>query len=63
MDAESNIIDDVLPLLDIITLLIVEDNPIIGIVLVALLKLVVKDRLPRISLVLLVIVLGTLNFK
>lgn len=58
MGTETNIIDEVLPLLDIIVLLMIEDDPIVGIVLVALLKLVVRDRTPRISLILLVIVLG-----
>ncbi|KAB2335065.1 hypothetical protein [Bacillus mesophilum] len=63
MISESNIIDEVLPLLDIITILIIEDDPIIGIVLVTLLKLVTEDRIARISLILLVIVLGIINFE
>ncbi|MEH7254999.1 hypothetical protein V7111_23085 [Neobacillus niacini] len=62
-ETDIDIIDDVLPLLDIITILIIEDEPIIGIVLVALLKLVTKDRIVKISLILLVIVLGTITFE
>ncbi|QFT88961.1 hypothetical protein FIU87_09915 [Bacillus sp. THAF10] len=59
---EIDIIDEgVLPLLDIITILLVDDNPINGIVLLALLKMVTKDRLVRISFTLLIIVLGSLN--
>lgn len=56
-----DIIDEVLPLLDIITILIIEDDPIIGIILVALLKLVTEDRTVKISLILLVMVLGTIK--
>ncbi|MCM3653917.1 hypothetical protein [Metabacillus litoralis] len=63
MELESDIIDEVIPLLDIITILIVEDDPTIGIVLVALLKLVTEDRIAKVSLILLVIVLGTINFE
>lgn len=47
----------VISLLDIITILIVEDNPALGIVLLILLKMVTKDKLIRISLILLIIVL------
>lgn len=63
MGTESNIIDEVLPLLDIITILTIEDDPIIAIVLVAPLKTVTKERIPRICLVLLMIVLGTITFE
>lgn len=59
-ETDLDIIDEVLPLLDIITILIIEDDPIIGIVLVALLKLVTEDRTIKISLILLVMVLGTI---
>jgi hypothetical protein len=62
-ETDIDIIDEVLPLLDIIAILIIEDDPIIGIVLVALLKLVTKDRIVKISLILLVIVLGTIDFE
>ncbi|MEA3320846.1 MAG: hypothetical protein U9Q88_12635 [Bacillota bacterium] len=59
---EIDIIDEgVLPLLDIITILLVEDNPITGIVLLTLLKMVTKDRLVRISFILLIIVFGSFN--
>jgi hypothetical protein len=61
-DLEIDIIDEgVLPLLDIITILLVEDNPITGIVLLTLLKMVTKDRLVRISFILLIIVFGSFN--
>jgi len=50
--------DMVIALLDIIVILQVEENPLIGIILVALLKTVTKDHLIRISLILLVMVLG-----
>ncbi|OMP67050.1 hypothetical protein [Domibacillus epiphyticus] len=56
---EHDITDDVISLLDVITILLLEENPILGIVLVALLKTVTEDRLARISLILLVIILGT----
>ena len=48
----------VIALLDIIVILQVEDNPLIGIVLVVLFDTVTKDPLIRITLILLVIVLG-----
>jgi hypothetical protein len=54
---EIEIEEFVISLLDIITILIVEDNPAIGIVLLILLDLVTKDKLIRISLILLIIVL------
>lgn len=60
MDIQENQITDfVISLLDIITILLVEDDPILGIVLVALLKTITEDRLVRICLILLVIVLGS----
>lgn len=62
-ETDLDIIDEVLPLLDIITILIIEDDPIVGIILVALLKLVTEDRTVRISLILLVMVLGAINNK
>lgn len=51
--------DMVIALLDIMVILQVEENPLIGIVLVALLKTITRDHLIRISLILLVIVLGS----
>lgn len=56
---EHDITDDVISLLDVITILLLEENPILGIVLVALLKTVTEDRLARISLILLIITLST----
>ncbi|WP_318507986.1 hypothetical protein [Bacillus sp. T3] len=56
MDIE--IINYVLPILDIIVILMLEDEPIIAIVLVLLLKITTEDRIARIGLILLVIVLG-----
>lgn len=54
---EIEIEEFVISLLDIITILIVEDNPALGIVLLLLLKMVTKDKMIRISFILLVIVL------
>lgn len=47
----------VISLLDIITILMVEDNPALGIVLLILLKMVTKDKMIRISFILLIITL------
>jgi hypothetical protein len=54
---EIEIEEFVISLLDIITILMVEDNPALGIVLLILLKMVTKDKMIRISLILLIIVL------
>jgi hypothetical protein len=51
-------IDDVLLLLDIITILLVDNNPLLGIVLVGLLKAVTNDRATKIALILLIIVVN-----
>ncbi|RZT21453.1 hypothetical protein [Fictibacillus halophilus] len=59
MDEEQQaLLDDVLIVLDIIVILAVEDNPVLGIVFVGLLKAVTKDRAVRIAFILLVIVLN-----
>ncbi|KMJ60480.1 hypothetical protein AB685_01495 [Bacillus sp. LL01] len=58
---ENHIIDTVISLLDILVIIQIEDDPIIGIVLVALLKIVTKDRLIRILFILLVIILGEVS--
>lgn len=59
MDEEQlAILDDVLLLLDIIVILAIEDNPVLGVVLVGLLKVVTKDRAVRIAFILLIIVLN-----
>lgn len=55
---DHEIVDTVISFLDIFTILLVEDNPIVGIVLVVLMKTVTKDRILRILLILLVIVLS-----
>ncbi|OZI12015.1 hypothetical protein CEW92_08610 [Bacillaceae bacterium SAS-127] len=55
---EDHIIDSVIVLLDIFVIILVEDNPVLGIVLVALLKIVTEDRLIRILFILLIIVLS-----
>ncbi|WP_078411518.1 hypothetical protein [Priestia abyssalis] len=55
---DHEIIDTVISFLDVFTIILVEDNPIVGIVLVALMKTVTKDRILRILLILLVIVLS-----
>jgi hypothetical protein len=51
-------IDDVLLLLDIFVILAVDRNPVLGVVLVGLLKAVTKDCSARIAFILLVIVLN-----
>jgi hypothetical protein len=51
-------IDEVLLLLDMITILLIDENPVLGIVLVGLLKAVTKDRAARIAFILLIIVLN-----
>jgi hypothetical protein len=61
MRHESNIIDEVLPLHDIIVILLIEDDPIIGIILVALLKLVTHARILKVSLILFIIALDSLS--
>lgn len=58
LEIEFDIIDYVLPILDIIVILMLEDEPVIGVVLVLLLKIATEDRIARIGLILLVIVLG-----
>lgn len=55
--------DLVIALLDIIVVLHVEDHPVMGIALLALLKTVTNDRLLRILFILFIIVLGSFNFK
>ncbi|MBM7648472.1 hypothetical protein JOC78_001418 [Bacillus ectoiniformans] len=54
----SDLIDEVLPLLDILTIFLLEDDPIIGIVLVAILRAITKDKIVKLSFILLIIVLG-----
>ncbi len=58
---EDHVIDNVISLLDILVIIQVEDDPIIGIVLTTLLKVVTNDRLTRILLILLVIILGEVS--
>jgi hypothetical protein len=58
---EDHIIDTVISLLDILVIIQIEDDPIIGIVLGTLLKAITKDRLTRILLILLVIILGEIS--
>ena len=55
--------DLVIALLDIIVVLHVEDHPVMGIALLALLKTVTNDRLLRILFILFIIVVGSFNFK
>ncbi|MBD7963243.1 hypothetical protein [Fictibacillus norfolkensis] len=51
-------LDEVLLLVDIITILLVEERPILGLVFIGLLKVVAKDRMIRIAFILLIIVLN-----
>ena len=55
---DHEVADIAIGFLDIFTIILVEENPIIGIVLVILLKTITEDRILRILLILLVIVLG-----
>ncbi|MEC2074590.1 hypothetical protein [Metabacillus fastidiosus] len=55
---ENHILDNVLLLLDIFVIIQVEENPVIGIVLLGLLKTVTRDRLIRILFILLIITLS-----
>lgn len=59
MDEEQlTAIDDVMLLLDILVVLAIDDNPVLGVVLVGLLKTVTKERSVRIAFILLIIVLN-----
>ncbi|MCT9851944.1 hypothetical protein P2R64_00035 [Priestia megaterium] len=58
---EHEIIDTIISLLDIFASVLIEENPIITIVLSSLLKIITKDRTIRISFILLVIVLNITN--
>jgi hypothetical protein len=58
---EHEIIDTIISLLDIFASVLVEENPIITIILSSLLKIITKDRTIRISFILLVIVLNLTN--
>lgn len=51
-------LDEVLLIVDMITILLLEDRPLLGIVSVGLLKIVAKDRLIRIAFILLIIVIN-----
>lgn len=55
---EHEIINTVISLLDIFSSVLIEENPIITIILSSLLKIITKDRTIRISFILLVIVLN-----
>ena len=61
--SENHAIDTVITLLDILVALQIDDDPIIGIVLVAFLETVTKDRTMRILFILLIIALGELSGK
>lgn len=54
-----DVLDDVLLSVDVLTILLLEDNPVLGVVLVGLLKAVTKEHGVRIALILLIIVLNT----
>lgn len=54
-----DVLDDVLLSVDVLTILLLEDNPVLGVVLVGLLKAVTKENGIRIALILLIIVLNT----
>ncbi|WP_121640563.1 hypothetical protein [Virgibacillus sp. Bac330] len=58
MESTFDILNEEIPILDIITILFIEDDPITGIALVLLLKMVTDDKIIKISLILLIIVLS-----
>ncbi|RFA32659.1 hypothetical protein CAI16_17240 [Virgibacillus dokdonensis] len=58
MESELDILTEEIPILDIITILLVEDDLITGIALVLLLKMITDDKIIKISLILLIIVLS-----
>ncbi|SHH90047.1 hypothetical protein SAMN05421807_11831 [Virgibacillus chiguensis] len=58
MESTFDILNEEIPILDIITILFIEDDPITGIALVLLLKMVTDDKMIKISLILLIIVLS-----
>lgn len=58
---EHEIIDTIISLLDIFASVLIEENPIITIILSSLLKIITKDRTIRISFILLVITLNITN--
>ncbi|WP_273130868.1 hypothetical protein ACNRWW_06590 [Metabacillus sp. HB246100] len=53
-----NVTEAVITIVDILVILMVDDNPIIGIVLVALLKVVTEDVRIRVLFILLLLTLG-----
>ncbi|WP_139300191.1 hypothetical protein [Virgibacillus chiguensis] len=58
LESTFDILNEEIPILDIITILFIEDDPITGIALVLLLKMVTDDKMIKISLILLIIVLS-----
>ncbi|AUJ25229.1 MULTISPECIES: hypothetical protein [Virgibacillus] len=58
MENTFDILNEEIPVLDIIAVLLVEDDPITGIVFVLLLKMVTDDKIIKISLILLIIILS-----
>mgnify|MGYP006332934869 FL=1 len=59
MESENdlNILDFALPLLDIIVIMLTDDNPVNGVILLVLLKAVTNDPLMEILFIILAIVL------
>lgn len=60
MNNDEHVLETVVTLLDIIVVLQLEDNPVLGIVLIALFKYVTHDMRIRLLFILLIIVLGVL---
>ena len=57
MESENNILDFALPLLDIIVIMLTDENPVNGVILLVLLKAVTNDPLMEILFIILAIVL------
>ena len=60
-DNNDHIVDTVISLLEVLVVITIEEVPYTGIALAILLKTVTHDRLLRILLILLVIVLGEMD--
>ncbi|UOQ85225.1 hypothetical protein [Gracilibacillus salinarum] len=58
METKVDILAEALPLLDIITMLLVGEDLVTGLVYVLVIKCVTKDELVKVSFILLIIVLN-----
>ncbi|MFC7372256.1 hypothetical protein ACFQPF_11215 [Fictibacillus iocasae] len=58
MSGEAEFVEQAFALLDILTVLLVEDNPVLGVSFVVLVRMATDDRLQRLLFIMLVIVLS-----